>query len=393
MADEVGLPTSMPESPGAGSPTAPVAPTAPAAPGVLHSLAGQEQAVAELRAALTAPVHAYLFVGPPGSGKKAAAQAFAAGVLCASGGCATCDVCARVTSGAHPDVVLVERDGASISVGTAREIRRLALRTPNEGGRKVLTLDEFHLVSREAASTLLKVVEEPPPRTVFVILAEHVPAELVTIASRCVRIEFRALRPEEISALLVTEGIDSSVAALAAAAAGGRLDRARLLAVDAGFASRQDRWRSAPGRLDGTGASVATVVAELIDMLASAAVEPLKARHGVELAELDERVQRTGERGSGRKEIESRHKRELKRLRTDELRFGLSVLSGAYRDAALGSATAGPDCNRHTVGCLEAVDTIQAAADSLEHNPAEALLLQALLLHLPPLAATRAADH
>lgn len=380
MADEVGLPTSISESAGVASPNSSVA------PGVLDSLAGQEQAVSELRAALTAPVHAYLFVGPPGSGKSAAARAFAAGVLCASEGCGICDVCARVMSGAHPDVVLVERDAASISVGTAREIRRLALRTPNEGGRKVLILDEFHLVIQEAASTLLKVVEEPPPRTVFVILADHVPAELVTIASRCVRIGFRALRPEEISALLVTEGIDSSVAALAAAAAAGRLDRARLLAVDAGFSSRQERWRSAPGRLDGTGAAVATVAAELIDMLASAAVEPLKDRHAAELAELEERVQRTGERGAGRKEIENRHKRELKRLRTDELRFGLSVLSGAYRDAALGSASAGLDRNRHTVGCLEAVDTIQAVADSLEHNPAELLLLQALLLRLPPRA-------
>ena len=362
--------------------------------GVLHALVGQERAVAQLAAALAAPVHAYLFSGPPGSGKRAAARAFAAALLCHAGGCGACGTCMRVLAGVHPDVVVAEREGASITVGTAREIRRLALRTSNEGtskggSRKVLVLDEFHLVSSAAASTLLKVIEEPPPGTVFVIIADHVPPELETIASRAVEIEFAALAPARMEALLRAEGTAPEAAALAAGAAGGRLDRARLLAADAGFAARRDTWRTVPRRLDGTGATVAVVAAELLDLLSSAAVEPLKARHGAEKALLEERAERTATRVTGRKELEDRHRRELKRLRTDELRFGLGVMAAAYRDAALRGVTgaqAGGGPFGAMAGCLGAVETIQAAAESLEFNPSELLMVQALLLRLPPLS-------
>src|SRR5438874_5144213 len=157
---------------------------------VLGQLVGQEQAARRLSAAASSPVHAYLFAGPPGSGKRDAARAFAAALLCPNGGDGTCSVCERVLAGVHPDVVVVERAGPYITVDQAREIVRLAMRSPNEGSRKVLVLTDFHLV-REAAPTLLKIIEEPPESTVFVILAEHLPPELETIASRCVQVEFR----------------------------------------------------------------------------------------------------------------------------------------------------------------------------------------------------------
>jgi DNA polymerase-3 subunit delta' len=344
---------------------------------VFDDLVGQERAVSFLRAAARAPVHAYLFVGPPGSGKRPAARAFAAALLCPDGGCGTCDVCVRVRAGTHPDLVVVEREGAYISVGQAREIQRLAMRTPNERPRKVLVLTDFHLV-REAAGTLLKVIEEPPPSTLFVVLAEHVPPELVTIASRCARVDFTALGTADLAAALVAEGIEPLVAADVADAAGGRIDRARLLAADPGFATRRDAWRTVPSRLDGSGAAVAVVAAELVDLLSSAATEPLEARQAAERAALEERVERTGERGAGRRELADRHRREHRRLRTDELRFGLAVLSGAYRDALVaGTADAR--------ACTAAVEALRAAAEALVRNPNEALLLQATLLRLPPL--------
>jgi len=348
------------------------------APGdVFADVVGQEAAVAQLRAAVPAPVHAYLFVGPPGSGKAVAARAFAAGLLCPDGGCATCDVCVRVRAEVHPDLVVVEREGAAISVDRAREIVRLAMRTPNEGHRKVLVLVDFHLV-REAGPTLLKVVEEPPPSTVFVILADQVPPELVTIASRCVRIDFSALTADHLAATLVAEGVEESVAVEVAAASGGRLDRARLLASDPEFARRRAAWTAVPQRLDGTGAAGAMMAAELVELMSVAAVAPLEARQAAERAALEERVARTGERGSGRKTLADRHKRELRRLRTDELRFGLAMLSGAYRDALVaGSADAR--------ACADAVDALRVAAENLVRNPNETLLLQALLLRLPPL--------
>ncbi len=352
---------------------------------VFGEVVGQERAVAQLRAAVPAPVHAYLFVGPPGSGKAVAARAFAAGLLCPDGGCGQCDVCVRVAAEVHPDLVVVEREGAAISVDRAREIVRLAMRTPNERPRKVLVLVDFHLV-REAGPTLLKVVEEPPPSTVFVILAEHVPPELVTIASRCVLIEFGALTTADLVTTLVAEGVDESVAAEVAAAAGGRLDRARLLASDPDFGRRRAAWQAVPHRLDGTGAAVAVVAVELIALMSVAAVGPLEARQAAERAALEERVARTGERGSGRKTLADRHKRELRRLRTDELRFGLAVLSGAYRDALV----AGSADSR---ACADAVEALRAGAENLVRNPQEALFLQALLLRLPPLGPAQAVSY
>jgi len=344
---------------------------------VFDGLVGQVRAVAELRAAVPAPVHAYLFVGPPGSGKESAARAFAAALLCPVGGCGLCDVCVRVAGQVHPDLVVVEREGASISVTQAREIQRLAMRTPNERPRKVLVLTDFHLV-REAGPTLLKVIEEPPASTVFVILADHLPPELVTIASRCVQIDFAAVATADLVAALVADGVDETLAAEVAGSAGGRLDRARLLASDPDFGRRRDAWQSVPRRLDGTGAAVVVVAAELTDLLSAAAVAPLEARQAEESAALTEAVARTGERGSGRKELADRHKRELRRLRTDELRYGLAILSGAYRDALV-AGTADP------AGCAGAVDALRVAAENLIRNPNEALLLQALLLRLPPL--------
>src|SRR3954464_10679931 len=217
--------------------TASASAVAPPPTGLYADVVGQERAVSQLVASALSPVHAYLLVGPPGTGKRAAAQSFAAALLCPNGGDGTCESCRQAIVGVHPDLVVVERAGAAISVPQAAEITRLAVRSPVQSARKVLVLVDFHLVA-EAGPALLKTIEEPPPSTVFVILAEHVPSELVTIASRCVRIDFGPLAPERVALALVAEGVEPSIAAEAAASSGGRLDRARLLASDAGFGER-----------------------------------------------------------------------------------------------------------------------------------------------------------
>jgi DNA polymerase-3 subunit delta' len=343
---------------------------------LFEDVVGQDRAVAQLRSSARAPVHAYLFVGPPGSGKRAAARSFAAALLCADGGDGTCRDCTLALVEHHPDLSVVEREGPFITVEQARTISRIAARTPVEGLRKVIVLDDFHLV-KDAAPALLKTIEEPPPSTVFVVLAEHVPAELVTIASRCVRVDFGAVPDDLVVAALVASGVDEPAAREVAVAASGRLDRARLLASDPGFATRRDVWRNVPARLDGTGAAVAVVAAELVELIGSAGLEALEARQRAEATALEERVKASGERGSGRKQLEERHKRERRRLRLDELRFGLATLESRYRDRM--QAAASP---REMV---EAIRAIEATAESLQRNPTEGLLLQALLLRLPPL--------
>ena len=305
---------------------------------LFREVIGQERAVAQLRAAAADPVHAYLFVGPSGSGKRAAAHAFAAALL-APPGADRDDRDARLAlAGTHPDLLIVEREGASISVKQADDIVRAASLSPIEGDHKVLVLDEFHLMTAAVAPKLLKTIEEPPAPTIFVVLADDVPPELVTIASRCVRIDFGPVPAALVEATLVAEGVEEPAARLAAAAAGGDLDRARLLANDSGLAARRQAWHDIPRQLDGHGATVGAIVDELLGMI-DAAAEPLAARQKQEAEQLQERIEQSGERGSGRKELEDRHKRELRRHRTDELRFGLATLAGAYRDRLVAGGT------------------------------------------------------
>ncbi|HET7488288.1 MAG TPA: hypothetical protein VFJ85_10190 [Acidimicrobiales bacterium] len=348
--------------------------------GLFEGLLGQERAVAQLRAAAASPVHAYLLVGPPGTGKRSAARSFAAALLCPDGGCGACEHCRRALAGVHPDVVVRERTGPYITVGDAREIARLGALSPVEGSRKVLVLVDFHLVE-DAAPALLKAIEEPPPTTVYVILAEQVPPPLVTIASRCVRVDFAPVPTAALAAALAAEGVDPALAAEVAEASGGRPDRARLLASDTGFAARRAAWRAVPDRLDGTGAAAATLADELLAGLETV-VGPLQARQAAELAEVAARAKLYGDRPGERKDLEARHKREERRARTDELRFGLATLAGAYRDLLAGSSGGG-----RAAGALAALEAVGAANEALAHNPNVTLLLQALLVRLGRLGA------
>lgn len=354
-------------------------------PELFADVPAQPAAIAALRAAARRPVHAYLLVGPPGTGKRAAAVSFAAAVLEADD--ADPDgVRRRVLAGVHPDVMILEPEGAAITIGTAREVGRLAARSPVEGERKVLILPDFHLV-REAGPALLKTIEEPPASAIFVVLAEHVPTELVTIASRCVRIDFAPLSTEEVENVLVASGVDPARASEVAAASGGRVDRARLLAADPEAGRRRQVWLGVPEHLDGTGATAAGLADELVALLEEAVVA-IRVRQGKEVAalearnsravEVDGKVGRAGRAGLkvGLRETEERHRRELRRLRTEELRAGLAALAGHYRDRlAAGAPGDGAAASR-------ALGHIQAVAEDLEFNPGESLALQALLVRL-----------
>ncbi|CAN5211578.1 DNA polymerase III subunit delta' [soil metagenome] len=340
-------------------------------------VAGRPAVVAQLRAAAASPVHAYLLIGPDGSGSAAAAAAFSAALLCPRGGCGRCRDCRLALAGEHPDVSTFAPEGAFLRMSDAEEIARVAARSPVEGNRKVLVLTDFHRVQR-VGPALLKTIEEPPDTTVFVILADTVPPELVTIASRCVRIEMAAIPTEALVELLVDEGVELGAARVAAEAAGGSLGRARLLVADPGLAERRQAWALVPVRLDDTGAAACVVVGELLELV-EAAAEPLRRAQAEETAALEERAATTGERGSGRSRVEASQRRALRRHRTEELRFGLATLGARYRDQL---AEAGPELP----ALLGALDAITAASAALVRNPNETLLLQALLVGLPSLA-------
>lgn len=343
---------------------------------------GQERAVALLRAAVADPVHAYLFVGPPGSGKEAAARVFAGELLATAA--ATPDDAQRHRELAaldqHPDASVFRREGASIRVEQAAEIVRQASLKPIEGNRKVLVLDEFHLVVPATAGKLLKTIEEPPVGTFFVVLADEVTEDLVTIASRCVTVPFPALTDGVVAEVLVGEGLEPDRAAQVAAAAHGDIDRARLLASDERVALRLQAWGQLPVRLDGRGATVAAVVDELRGAIDDAA-GPLQAQQEREVAALTERIERYGQRGSGAKVLDERHKRQLRRLRTDELRMGMAEMAHAYRRTVVGDV--GAPAGISVDEAAGALDRIWVAVDALVRNPSEELYLQALLLDLP----------
>ncbi|MET1049807.1 MAG: hypothetical protein ABWZ55_09265 [Acidimicrobiales bacterium] len=234
---------------------------------VWGDVVGQVRAEADLRAAVAAPLHAYLFVGPPGSGRMAAARAFAAALFTRDTEGEDAERHARLAlEGKHPDLIVFEPEGARLSVdmdkGDLPAIIQEVNRAPVEADRKVVVLGQFHTME-QFAGAFLKTIEEPPPRTIIVIVADEIPPELVTTASRCVRIDFGPVPDAAVIERLVAEGVAPDRAQEAAEAASGDLARSRLLATDPDLAARRDAWRAVPDRLDGTGARVIDLVEDL----------------------------------------------------------------------------------------------------------------------------------
>jgi DNA polymerase III subunit delta' len=376
---------SSPDSPAASATEVPAPGTLPS-PSLFADVVGQDGAVAQLRAAARRPVHAFLLHGPPGSGKRAAAQGLAAALLCPSGGCGACNSCRRALAGTHPDLVVVERSGAALDVDEARLIVSRAQRRPLESARQVLMVTDLHLAER-AVPALLKTVEEPPPATVFVLLADDLPSMLATIVSRCVQVAFEPVPEEAVVEWLTRRGVPRDQAESVARASGGRLDRAGLLVGDPGYGARQQQWRAVPTRLDGSGAAAAVVAAELLAS-ADEALAPLRDQHAADLAALAEQAELTGARGvTGRRQVEERHKREERRWRTDDLRFGLATLAEVYRDrlvavvGAVGDATSAGRAAESGRAARQ-VDAIGEASVALGRNANESLMMEALMVEL-----------
>ncbi len=358
------------------------------APELFAGVVGQEKAVAALRAAAASPVHAYLFRGPAGNGGLAAAYGFAAALLCPDGGCGTCATCRAALAGTDPDLHVIRRSGASVSKDTIRQVVSLAQRRPLHAQRQVIVVPDMHLV-QDRAPVLLKTLEEPPGETVFILLADEVIPELVTVASRSVEIEFPPVPRDVLVRWLTGSGVPSDTAAVVADSSSGNVERARVMIDDPDVSARVALWASVPDELSLSGVTAAALARRVLDS-SDRAVEPLRAAHAREIDTLADAAKVMGERGlPGRKEIVEQHQREERRFRTDALRAGLGVLARAYRGRVAAAAQAGTVAvaDQEVRSAATAVGLITKAAEALPRNPNETLLLQSLFVRLAALAA------
>ena len=211
------------------------------------SLLGHDKPKALLREAVAKNKmgHAYLFRGPDGVGKKRTALTLAAYINCKSplGGdsCGRCNVCRKYFSANHPDLILVEPDGAAIKIGQIRELKHQLTFPPLEAKVRVIVLEDIHTMRREAANSLLKTLEEPAPGNLLILTADPAGNVLPTILSRCQIISFGSLDHKDMAQILMQENdMEESLAFTLAAVAEGSLGRAKLLWQEGLLSLRQE---------------------------------------------------------------------------------------------------------------------------------------------------------
>jgi DNA polymerase-3 subunit delta' len=383
-----------------------------AAEGVWSQVIGQPAVVAELRAAVADPAamtHAWLFTGPPGSGRSVAARAFAAALQCPNGGDGTCHECRTVLAGTHADVHVVVPDGLSIGAQEARSLIRVAGRAPSGGRWQVVMVEDADRMTESASNAILKMIEEPPSRTVFLLCAPslHPDDVPVTIRSRCRVVGLRTPPVDAIADVLARrDGVDPALAAWSAAASGGHVGRARRLARDEDARVARKAVLDVPLSL----VSLAACLDAADDLVGSAEEETDAATAALDGAET-EAVKASlgfGARGPGvsasrggaaqLKELERKQKSRATRLGRDSFDRALVDLAGLYRDAlVLHSAGGNPPMLMHpdrradaeelarrigAEGALRRIDAILACRLAIEQNVKPRIALEALTVAL-----------
>jgi DNA polymerase-3 subunit delta' len=380
--------------------------------GVWSQVIGQPAVVEELRAAVAHPAsmtHAWLFTGPPGSGRSVAARAFAAALQCPDGGDGTCHACRTVLAGTHADVQTVVPEGLSIGVAEVRELVRIAGRAPSQGRWQIVLVEDADRMTEQASNTVLKMLEEPPTRTVFLLCAPslHPDDVPVTIRSRCRVVGLRTPPVEAIADVLVRrDGVDPALAAWSAAAAGGHVGRARRLARDEEARLVRKAVLDVPLSL----VSLAACLDAAADLVGAAKEESDVAVAALDSAETEAVKASLGygargpgvaasSRGGGQlKELEKRQKSRATRLGRDSLDRALVDLAGLYRDAlVLAAADGQPPTLNHpdrradaqelgrligTDGALRRIDAILACRLALEQNVKPQIAVEALTVAL-----------
>ena len=322
-----------------------------AAPGVtpagavFGALAGQDAVVAELAAAASggagAVTHAWLFTGPPGSGRSVAARSFAAAVLCDAHGCGHCPSCRQVAAGSHADLLLVRPDGLSYGVKQTRDLVLRAATAPVYGRWRVVLFEDADRATEQAANALLKAIEEPAPRTIWLLCAPSAADLPTTIRSRCRLVTLRIPPTAAVADVLVAEGVDQELALAAARAAQGHIGRARRLATDPEAAQRRAAVLRIPMQATGLGPALAAAAS----LVKAADAEAAAATAELDEPERDALRKAFGEGSTGKgvaaairggagalKDLEDRQKSRATRLKRDSLDRALLDLAGFYRD-------------------------------------------------------------
>jgi DNA polymerase III subunit delta' len=374
--------------------------------GVWAELIGQTAAVATLQRAVArephAMSHAWLLTGPPGSGRSNAARAFAAALQCSSGGCGHCTECRTSLSGAHPDVTLVRTELLSIGVDEVRELVRRSAMSPTLGRWQVIVIEDADRITERGADALLKSIEEPAPRTVWILCAPTADDVVATIRSRCRLLTLQTPTIPAVTRLLETrDGIGPELAAYAARVSQGHIGRARVLARDEGARKRRQEVLQIPLQLHGLGACLAAA-AQLVETSTVEATEATADLDSSERAALEEALG-FGTKGAkprqaqaAIKELEEQQRARTKRFQRDAIDRALTELTGFYRDVlSIQTGSGAPLINEDlkpqivvlarkstAESTLHRIDALLGCRTALEGNVAPLLAVEAALIGL-----------
>lgn len=333
--------------------------------------------------------HAWLFTGPAGSGRSVTAKAFAAALLCTNHdnpGCGGCEGCRTALAGTHGDIKIIRTEGTIIPVKTVRdEIRPWAYKLPTTADCRVLIIEDADRLNDQASNAMLKLVEEPPLRTVIIMCAPTANPEdfSVTLRSRCRHVYVPTPHTEDVVQLLLAERPDltQEQAQWAATVSNGHIGRARGFVSDEGSRA----WRSKA--LDFAEAVFDPAKSYLVAReLANEVTGEVKRRmESVEQAELEKLEQSLGVGASGKgaqaalrgskgviKELEENQKRRRRRAESDLIDLSLTDIMGLYRDALLISSGVAADSGEG-IGLINP-DRRRTAQELARRLPAESLL-------------------
>jgi len=376
------------------------------AEGVWADLIGQERSVAVLRRAVSgrahAMSHAWLITGPPGSGRSNAARAFAAALQCERDGCGTCNECRTALSGAHPDVTLVRTEQLSIGVDEVRELVRRASMSPTLGKAQVIVVEDADRVTERGADALLKSIEEPSPKTVWILCAPTPDDVVATIRSRCRQLNLQTPSVRAVAELLqVRDGIGHDLAAYAARIAQGHIGRARVLARNEDARTRRSAVLRIPFELDDLGDCLRSAAALIescnIEVAAMSGEQDARERAALQEAlGFGTKGARPRQAQAAMKDLEDQQKARAKRLQRDVLDRALTELTGLYRDVLCVQTGSGAELvntdleprikamARRTApeAILRRIDALLGCREALETNVAPLLALESTLISL-----------